>query len=55
MNTRRQFMKVAGMGVLAAGITPVFGSTADQEKNNKSKAKSRKPDNFGIGIAGYTF
>jgi sugar phosphate isomerase/epimerase len=48
-------MKVAGMGVLAAGITPVFGESAGQEKNNKSKAKPKKPDNFGIGIAGYTF
>jgi sugar phosphate isomerase/epimerase len=48
-------MKVAGMGVLAAGINPVFGTSAGQEKSYKPQAKPEKSDNFGIGIAGYTF
>lgn len=53
MNSRRQFMKLAGSGLLAAGITPVFGAAGDQDK--KSKAKAKAPDTFGTGIAGYTF
>jgi sugar phosphate isomerase/epimerase len=53
MNTRRNFLKLAGTGVLAAGVTSVYGMPGDQkEKSDKSK---KVPDLFGIGIAGFTF
>ncbi|MGB8489495.1 MAG: TIM barrel protein [Bacteroidales bacterium] len=49
MNSRRQFLKLTGAGVAAAGITsfnglPSFGSPA-----------ARKTDLFTPGMAGYTF
>jgi sugar phosphate isomerase/epimerase len=47
-------MKIAGMGMLAAGITPAFASVGEEKK--KPAAARVKPVNpFGIGIAGYTF
>jgi inosose dehydratase len=50
MNSRRQFVKIAGTGILAAGLSPVYGSSP-AELANAVKPK----DNFKIGIAGYTF
>jgi inosose dehydratase len=50
MNSRRQFVKMAGTGLLAAGTTSIFTPiTEEVEKNIKN------PDIFSIGIAGYTF
>jgi sugar phosphate isomerase/epimerase len=49
MNSRRQFLKLAGTGVLAAGTSSLFaspGMTVSVDKN---------ANNFSIGIAGYTF
>jgi inosose dehydratase len=53
MNTRRHFLKLAGTGVLAAGVTSVFGMPVEQ-KSKPGKTKKAE-DLFGIGIAGYTF
>jgi inosose dehydratase len=53
MNTRRQFLKLAGTGVLAAGVTSVYGIPGEQKAK---PAQTRKAaDLFGIGMAGYTF
>jgi len=53
MNARRNFLKLAGTGMLAAGMTSVYGMPGGQkEKPGKAKNVS---DQFGIGIAGYTF
>lgn len=48
-NTRRQFIRLAGTGILAAGVSPVIGSAgpAGSAKN--------KLDSFSLGMAGYTF
>lgn len=53
MNKRRQFIKLAGAGMLAAGVTPVFGASGEQDK--KAKSNTKAPDSFGIGMAGFTF
>jgi sugar phosphate isomerase/epimerase len=53
MNTRRSFLKLAGTGVLAAGVTSVYGMPGDQ-KEKPAEAK-KVSDLFGTGIAGYTF
>jgi inosose dehydratase len=53
MNTRRNFLKLAGTGMLAAGVTSVYGMPGDQKEK---PARSKKvADLFGIGIAGFTF
>jgi hypothetical protein len=53
MNSRRQFVKLAGTGILAAGVTSVYGS---EIKPIKESSKFVKPtDLFSIGIAGFTF
>jgi inosose dehydratase len=53
MNSRRQFVKLAGTGILAAGVTSVYGS---EIKSIKESSKVVKPtDLFNIGIAGFTF
>lgn len=49
MKTRRQFLKAAGTGVLAAGSASIFGIFP-----GPSVPVQRK-DLFSIGIAGYTF
>lgn len=49
MNTRRQFLKLAGTGVLAAGVLPYSNSALPSSATNKA------PDKFSIGMAGYTF
>ncbi len=53
MNSRRKFVKLAGTGLLAAGVTSVYGSEVDPVKESVQSA--RPADLFGIGIAGYTF
>jgi Xylose isomerase-like TIM barrel. len=49
MNTRRQFLKLAGTGVLAAGATSLYASSSmpDSVENGLNT--------FSIGMAGYTF
>jgi inosose dehydratase len=49
MRSRRQFFKIAGTGILAAGVTSVYASSGI--KNLVSSAI----DNFHLGMAGYTF
>jgi Xylose isomerase-like TIM barrel. len=49
MNTRRQFLKLAGTGVLAVGTTSLYASSSmpDSVENGLNT--------FSIGMAGYTF
>lgn len=49
MKTRRQFFKLAGSGILAAGVTSVYGSAGMMPPVSSSK------DIFSLGMAGYTF
>jgi inosose dehydratase len=49
MNSRRQFVKIAGTGLLAAGLAPVSTMASAASHVNK------KADTFSIGMAGYTF
>jgi inosose dehydratase len=50
MKTRRQFVKIAGSGILAAGVSSVYGSSPAEI------LQVVKPnDSFSIGMAGYTF
>jgi inosose dehydratase len=49
MKSRRQFMKLAGTGILATGITGVFGA----ERLLKDSRQSGEL--FKLGMAGYTF
>jgi sugar phosphate isomerase/epimerase len=49
MNSRRQFLKLAGTGVLAAGVIP-FGTSVIPNAVAK-----KVPDKFTLGMAGYTF
>ncbi len=49
MNSRRQFFKLAGTGMLAAGLSSVY-ATAGVPALSEYQA-----DNFTIGMAGYTF
>jgi inosose dehydratase len=51
MKSRRQFFKVAGSGILAAGITTVFGSNV----SCLSAKKTTESDGFEVGMAGFTF
>jgi inosose dehydratase len=53
MNTRRNFIKLAGTGMLAAGVTSVYGIPGDQKE--KAAVSKKAADLFGIGIAGFTF
>ena len=53
MNTRRQFVKLAGTGLLAAGVTSVYGSEIGPA--NEPIQSVRPTDLFNIGIAGFTF
>ena len=56
MNSRRQFLKLTGTGMLAAGVTSVYGSSDYQPASKKKTSPAGKmPDTFTIGIAGYTF
>jgi inosose dehydratase len=49
MNSRRQFLKLAGTGVLAAGVSSLYASAKMPVYLNKSV------NPFSIGMAGYTF
>ena len=49
MKSRRQFFKLAGTGVLAAGVSSVYASSAI------SSLIETQPDSFTIGMAGYSF
>jgi len=49
MNSRRNFLKLAGAGVLAAGVVPFEASTYPNAQSVKV------PDKFSVGMAGYTF
>ena len=53
MNSRRQFVKLAGTGLLAAGVTSVYGYEIEPVK--KSGQHVKPTDLFSIGIAGFTF
>jgi sugar phosphate isomerase/epimerase len=48
-NSRRQFIRLAGTGILAAGVAPAFGS------GKPAKAAKSEKDSFSLGMAGYTF
>jgi len=47
MKSRRQFLKLAGTGVLAAGVSSAYGSSSVIKKEVKNL--------FSLGMAGYTF
>ena len=49
MNSRRQFLKLTGAGIMATGITSVKGFPAF------GSAATHKADSFTLGMAGYTF
>jgi inosose dehydratase len=49
MNTRRQFLKIAGTGVLAAGASSLYAFPS------MPVAVDKKVNTFTIGMAGYTF
>jgi inosose dehydratase len=49
MNSRRNFIKLAGAGVLAAGASPLYA------KMTPGFAAAKKSDLFKLGMAGYTF
>jgi inosose dehydratase len=49
MKSRRQFFKLAGTGILAAGVSSVYASSAF------SPLIENTTDSFTIGMAGYTF
>jgi inosose dehydratase len=51
MNSRRDFIKLAGSGVLAAGASSVYGYSVPLVPMKKAVAA----DSFEIGMAGYTF
>ncbi len=51
MKSRRQFLKVTGTGILAAGAASVYGSSVISGPGKKTAG----PDLFSLGMAGYTF
>jgi inosose dehydratase len=51
MKSRRQFFKLAGAGVLAAGVSSVYSTVSA----SAPAPAERKPDLFTLGMAGYTF
>jgi len=51
MKNRRQFLKLTGAGILAAGAAPVLGATAYSYAEKTSSAS----DSLTLGMAGYTF
>ena len=51
MKSRRQFLKLSGAGLLAAGIVPVYPSASVPVPPKKFALQ----DTFEIGMAGYTF
>jgi inosose dehydratase len=56
MNSRRHFLKLAGTGILATGLTSVSGSAGFAEKKKKKESAGKAgPDLFSVGMAGFTF
>lgn len=55
MNSRRQFLKLTGTGILAAGVTSVYGSTNNMVSGKKTVLARKGSDIFSVGMAGYTF
>jgi inosose dehydratase len=51
MKSRRQFLKVAGIGILAAGVNSVYGSVVSPA----TAKKTSEADRFTVGMAGFTF
>ncbi|MCJ7447234.1 MAG: sugar phosphate isomerase/epimerase [Bacteroidales bacterium] len=51
MKSRRQFLKLSGTGVLAAGVSSVYGFNLSPLPPKKATS----PDTFTVGMAGYTF
>jgi sugar phosphate isomerase/epimerase len=51
MKSRRQFLKLTGTGMLAAGVSSVYGSTVNVAPPKQTTVK----DIFSVGMAGYTF
>src|SRR4030043_584319 len=51
MKSRRQFLKVTGTGILAAGAASVYGSSVISGPGKKTAG----PDLFSLGMGGYTF
>jgi len=49
MRSRRHFIKTAGTGILAAGVTGIYG------RENSIVPDEKTGDAFTLGIAGYTF
>jgi inosose dehydratase len=49
MNSRRQFIKLTGTGILAAGVSTVYASSGI------SSPVEKNTDSFTLGMAGYTF
>ena len=49
MKSRRQFIKLAGTGIIAAGVSPVFTSS------DITSLIENTTDTFSLGMAGYTF
>jgi sugar phosphate isomerase/epimerase len=49
MKSRRQFIKVTGTGVLAAGLQSVYG------QDNRILPEDRSSKSYTLGMAGYTF
>ncbi len=49
MKSRRQFIKTAGTGILAAGVTGIYG------RENLITPSAKTLDAFTLGMAGYTF
>ena len=53
MKSRREFITLAGTGMLAAGIKGAYGSQTPDEGDSVQAVKQK--DLFGVGLAGYTF
>ncbi len=49
MNSRRQFLKLAGTGIIAAGTSSLYASKV------MNMSPDKQADSFSIGMAGYTF
>jgi sugar phosphate isomerase/epimerase len=47
MKTRRGFLKIAGTGIIAAGMSPMY--------SNSLSDNTASEDTFSLGMAGYTF
>ncbi len=56
MESRRRFLKLSGTGILAAGVTSVYGSSKYMVHAEREAPVSGKvQDAFTVGMAGYTF